>query len=113
MEEQEEKRKIDERLTAIEKKLEMLLPKSEVESDMPKKVPAIARFLSKIEGKPVCESTVYNRVASGTIPFHRKGSRLFFYESEILEAIRNAKSERGVAGVALVDKTREVEVLNA
>jgi Zn-finger domain-containing protein len=60
--------------------------------ELPMKAEACATYLSELEGKNIAVSTVYNRVAQGTLPHHKQGARLWFYRSEILAAIRNAST---------------------
>lgn len=83
------------------------LAERQVESELPMNVEACAQFLSELEQRPICASTVYNRVYQGTLPHYKQGARLWFYRSEILAGIRTAAGAERVAQTknpAIVDQ---------
>jgi len=53
------------------------------DDDRPMDVRECARYLSELEGKRISTGCVYNRIAAGTIPHYKKGSRLWFTRADI------------------------------
>ena len=76
---------IDERLSNIEGLLLDLKhsPKEQSESDRPLNMDEVCKLTGK--SRP----TIYRYVADGNIPYHKQGGRLYFFESEIVDWIKN------------------------
>lgn len=58
---------------------------------LPMGITRCADFLTKIEGKKVTVSAVYNRVAKGRLPYHKNGAKLFFVPGEVLASLSQPK----------------------
>jgi excisionase family DNA binding protein len=81
---------IIERLERIEKKLNDLnvVKVSEKTDEKPMDVQRAADFIN-LENV----QTVYRMVREGRIPFHKKGSRLFFFKSELVAWMKADKNK--------------------
>ncbi|NTU58897.1 MAG: hypothetical protein HGB00_08305 [Chlorobiaceae bacterium] len=77
------------------------------EEELPMSVEACAEFLSNIEGKTVRPPAIYNRVACHKLPFRKNGSKLYFYRSEILLAIKNSTAIPTPPAIVDQDETRK------
>ncbi|UZJ39972.1 helix-turn-helix domain-containing protein [Prosthecochloris sp. SCSIO W1102] len=78
-------------LNNLTKKIEPFLQSAQQERPMG--VEDCAALLAEIEGRDVTSAAVYNRVNRGRIPYHKDGGRLYFFESEILEALRKGETK--------------------
>ena len=79
------------RLESLAQKIEPFLKNAQLERPMG--VEDCAALLSDIEGREVTAEAIYNRVHRRRIPYHKDGGRLYFYESEILKALRKGETK--------------------
>lgn len=77
------------------------------DEELPMSVEACAEFLTRIEGKTVRPPAIYNRVACHKLPYRKNGSKLFFYRSEILLAIKNSTAIPTPPAIVDQDETRK------
>ncbi len=79
------------RLDTLAEKIEPFVQTAQLERPMC--VEDCAVLLTEIEGREVTAPAIYNRVNRGRLPYHKDGGRLYFFESEILEALRKGETK--------------------